>query len=104
MTDQERFGRRLKQLRREKAAREERDVEQEEVATAIGDVQPNLARWERGRIPKEDETVRKLAAYYGVTFIWLRHGEGAREAPPALVPEPDTRAKPSRPARASSAK
>lgn len=79
MTQQEEFGKRLRQLRREKSAIEERDVEQGEVAAAVGDTQPNVARWERGRIPKDDATVRRLAEYYGVEFIWLRHGEGQKE-------------------------
>lgn len=79
MTQQEQFGKRLRQLRREKSAAEHRDVEQGEVAAAIGDTQPNYARWEKGRIPKEDETVRALAAFYGVSFVWLRYEEGKRE-------------------------
>lgn len=78
MTQQEEFGRRLRQLRREKSAREERDIEQGEVAAAIGDSQPNVARWERGRIPKDDATLERLAAYYGVTMPWLRFGKGER--------------------------
>lgn len=77
-TQQQAFGARLRQLRREKSALEERDVEQSEVAEAVGDAQPNVARWERGRIPKEDNTIRKLATYYGVNFVWLRYGEGPK--------------------------
>jgi len=76
------FGARLRQLRREKSATEERDVEQAEVAKAVGDTQPNVARWEQGRIPKEDDTVRRLAAFYGVSFVWLRHGEGEKRPKP----------------------
>lgn len=78
MTQQEAFGRRLRQLRRRKAADEERDVEQSEVAEAVGATQASVARWESGRIPKEDDVLRALAAFYGVSFFWLRYGEGSR--------------------------
>lgn len=87
MTPAERFGKRLRQLRREKAYREERDVEQSEVAAATKETQPNIARFERGRIPRDEATVKRLAAFYGVNWIWLLHGEGEkipsteREAP-----------------------
>lgn len=105
MTQQEEFGRRLRQLRREKSATEARDVEQEEVAEAIGDKQPNLARWEKGRIPKEDSTVRALAEYYGVAFVWLRHGEGVKKpiAPSGRL-APDPRAGAEQTAKSASAK
>lgn len=78
LTAAQEFGRRLRQLRREKSALEERDIEQEEVAAAVGDSQPNVARWEKGRIPKDAAVIRKLAAYYGVSFPWLLTGEGER--------------------------
>lgn len=92
LTPAEQFGRRLRQLRREKSAREERDVEQGEVAKAVQDTQPNVARWERGRIPKDTATVKKLADFYGVQWIWLLHGEG--EAYPPLPKEQDTEPRP----------
>ncbi len=84
MTQQEQFGRRLRQLRREKSAREEKDIEQSDVAEAVGDTQPNVARWERGRIPRSDETLQALADYYGVSVAWLRLGHGPRVAPPTF--------------------
>ncbi len=77
------FGRRLKQLRRLKSAREERDVPQGEVAAFVGDTQPNVAKWEGGRLPEDENTVRKLAAFYGVNYAWLRLGEGKPEIAPA---------------------
>lgn len=83
MTPGQRFGARLKQLRREKAANEERDVDQGEVAETVKETQSNYARWEGGRIPKELETVKSLAAFYGVNWLWLLHGEG-----PKLLDEP----------------
>jgi transcriptional regulator with XRE-family HTH domain len=78
VTQQEAFGRRLRQLRREKSAAEERDVEQTEVAAAVGTTQVNVARWEAGRIPKEDAMLKALAGFYGVSLLWLRYGEGSR--------------------------
>lgn len=77
-TAAERFGHRLRQLRREKAAREERDLDQAEVAEAVGDTQPNLAKMEKGRLPKDIEKVKRYAAYYGVNWIWLLHDEGPK--------------------------
>lgn len=81
MTPAERFGRRLRQLRREKSAREERDVEQAEVAQAAKDTQPNVARYERGRIPRDESVTKRLAAFYDVNWIWLLHGEGDKHLP-----------------------
>lgn len=72
------FGRKLRQLRREKSALEERDVEQSEVANAVGETQPNIARYEKGRFPKDEKVTRKLAALYGVSYPWLRLDEGPK--------------------------
>jgi transcriptional regulator with XRE-family HTH domain len=83
VTARERFGKKLKQLRREKSAREERDVPQSEVATFVGDTQPNVAKWEGGRFPDDEDTIRRLAAYYNVNYAWLRLDEGPREPLPA---------------------
>jgi transcriptional regulator with XRE-family HTH domain len=81
LTLAEQFGRKLRQLRREKSALEERDVEQGEVAKAIGETQPNLARYERGRIPKDETVTKRLAKYYGVEYAWLRLNEGPQYPP-----------------------
>jgi transcriptional regulator with XRE-family HTH domain len=84
VTQQEAFGKRLRQLRRLKAAHEERDVEQTEVAAAVGTTQVNITRWENGRIPKNDAMLHALAAFYGVSFVWLRYGK----EPQASAAEP----------------
>jgi transcriptional regulator with XRE-family HTH domain len=76
--DRVRFGRALRQLRREKSAAEERDVSQAEVAKFVGDRQPNVAKWESGSVPDDEAIVRKLAEFYGVTFVWLTLGEGPK--------------------------
>lgn len=57
-------------------------MEQAEVAAAVGVAQGSIARWENGRIPKEDEALRALAKFYRVSFVWLRYGEGPREPAP----------------------
>jgi transcriptional regulator with XRE-family HTH domain len=82
------FGRKLKQLRREKSAHEERDVEQSEVADAIDETQPNLARYERGRFPKDEAVTKRLAAYYRVNYAWLRLNEGEKRPPGLDIPAP----------------
>lgn len=94
MTPAELFGRRLRQLRREKAATEERDVEQGEVAAAVKDTQPNVARYERGRIPRDIDVVKRLATFYRVNWIWLLHGEGEKY-PPSMTEEERPRPAPS---------
>lgn len=64
----------LAQARREMSARERRDIEQEEIAAAVGVSAAAYSRWEKGqRIPKEDD-VQKLAAFFGVTPAYLRYG------------------------------
>jgi transcriptional regulator with XRE-family HTH domain len=87
-TVSERFGHKLRQLRREKSAAEERDVGQGEVADAIGESQPNLARYESGRLPRDENTVRKLAEYYKVNYVWLRLDEGEKRPEPRGRPVP----------------
>jgi transcriptional regulator with XRE-family HTH domain len=80
----ETLGQRLAQLRREKAARDHRDIDQAEIAKAIGigaGKQSYVSRWENDIIPR-DEVLAKLAGYYGVTLGWLRYGEGEKYADP----------------------
>lgn len=75
------FGKRVAQERREKAARDCRDIGQNEVAKAIGAAGPTVSRWEGGLTMPGDRTIEKLAAYFGVTPAWLRYGQEPREAP-----------------------
>ncbi len=85
MPKPETFGGRLAQARREKAARERRDILQKDVAAAIKTTPTTVSRWEAGVNVPDDEMVRRLAKYFGVTPGWLRYGEGVDE--PASSPE-----------------
>lgn len=64
-------------------------MEQAEVAKAVGDKQPNVAKWERGRLPRDHAVVRKLAGFYGVSYAWLLTGEGNRKPEAGLLPLSD---------------
>lgn len=98
------FSERLAQLRREKAAREFRDVDQEEIAQAIGlspKQQPYISKWENDTTPKDTAVVKKLAEYYRVSWLWLLHGEEGDstatttvEAPVEKVADPAPRKRP----------
>lgn len=75
------FGERLAQERREKAARERRDIGQKDVAAAIGSSGPSVSRWESGLGVPSDRMLEKLSRYFGVTMGYLRYGQGPREYP-----------------------
>lgn len=76
------FGKRLAQLRREKAYLEERDIWPIDVARGVGAGQSSVSRWENGEVFPTDDAMGKLAAFYGVTRAWLRYGEGEKWADP----------------------
>lgn len=80
------FGERLAQERREKAARERRDISQKDVAEAVGSSAPSVSRWENGGQPPGDAILERLARYFGVTMGWLRYGQEPRTYEPAAVP------------------
>lgn len=75
------FGERLAQERREKAARERRDIGQKDVAEAVGSSGPSVSRWEAGLGVPSDRMIGELARYFGVTPAWLRYGQEPRHAP-----------------------
>lgn len=58
----------LKRLRREKSARENRDVSQAEVAEAIGVAEATVQNYEVGRGGVSYENAWALADYYSVTL------------------------------------
>lgn len=73
------------------SVREARDVTRAEIAAAIGVDAAALTRWEAGKDAPRDDTLIRLARFFGVTRGWLRWGEQPREAPPPerLEPMPD---------------
>ena len=75
------FGKRLAQLRRQKAADEERDIDRRDVAKAVNVSPSSVTRWENGEVYPGEETMQALASYFGVTPAWLRYGAGDRAAP-----------------------
>lgn len=80
MTELEEFAARVSQERREKAARERRDITQRDVADAVGTTNASVSRWEAGQNWPDDDALAKLAKYFGVTRAWLRYGEEPRLA------------------------
>jgi transcriptional regulator with XRE-family HTH domain len=93
------FARRLRRERWLMAAEKDREIENQEVAEALG-VEPSTAgRWFDGTSMPREDTLARLAAYFGVTPAWLRYGQEPRLAPPVGVPKETLE----RPARSSEA-
>ena len=78
MTPAQAFGERLAQERREKAARERRDITQRTVAQAVGLTSAAISKYEAGDTIPSDDILGKIAAFYGVRPSWLRYGEGPK--------------------------
>lgn len=68
------LGRRLAQARREKAAREHRDIQQADLAAAAGASKASVSRWENDHDRPREAALAKLAKYLGVTPAYLRYG------------------------------
>jgi transcriptional regulator with XRE-family HTH domain len=75
------FSERLAQERREKQARERRDIYKQDVAKAVGVSQATYGRYEAGLSMPDGDTLVRLAAFFGVTPSWLHYGQEPREAP-----------------------
>lgn len=56
----------LAQARREKSAREWRDIEQEEIAEYVGVTRAAYSRWEKGERSPRDPEIKMLARYFEV--------------------------------------
>lgn len=85
------MGSRIAQARREKAAREHRDILAAEVAEAADTTAANYSRWESDeRVPREG-ALKKLAAFLGVTPAYLRYGvtEAGKSVKVAAQPSKD---------------
>lgn len=72
------FAARLAQERREKSARERRDISRTEVGEAVELTGAAISRYEKGRLIPDDDILERLAEFFGVRRIWLREGEGER--------------------------
>lgn len=84
LTGAQLFG---KQLRRERwllAADKDREIENQEIAEAVGVDASTVGRWFEGRTMPREETLQKLAAYFKVTPAWLRYAQEPRQAPPTI--------------------
>lgn len=100
MFDAKAFGERLAQERREKAARERRDVTRTDVAEAVGLSSAAISNYELGKSRNiAEDIITRLAEYFGVRASWLRYGEGERAAPTQRRLVPDTRGEKATPDR-----
>lgn len=86
MTHQQEVAERLAQLRREKSARERRDVLQSEIAQAAGVSVVTFGRYENGRRKIPDEVIIALARFYGVTPGFLKFGESSERPVATEIP------------------
>jgi transcriptional regulator with XRE-family HTH domain len=68
------IGRRIAQARREKAAREERDIRPADVARELKVSGATVSDWESGKITPRDDALERLGAFLGVTPAYLRYG------------------------------
>jgi transcriptional regulator with XRE-family HTH domain len=86
MTRAQEVGQRIAQARRELAARERRDVQRTDLATAAGVDPSTITAWEQGKKSPREDALARLAAYLGVTPAFLRYGvgEGGMVAPDPL--------------------
>lgn len=87
MTHQRDVADRLAQLRREKSARERRDVTQGEIAGAIGIAAETYSRYENGKRGVPEEVIMALADYFATSAPYIRYGVAAATSGPA-APEP----------------
>lgn len=94
MTHQQQIAERLAQLRREKSARERRDIRQDELAKVIRATSETYSRYENGKRSVPDEAIIALAKFYGVSPAFIRYGvqilpadQGAAEAVKTYSPE-----------------
>lgn len=73
------LGVRLAQERRIRSVELWRDLEHGEIATAVGVSGATISRYESDLTKPDDDTLGRLADYYGVTRSYLRFGEGDRK-------------------------
>jgi transcriptional regulator with XRE-family HTH domain len=84
------LGARLAQARREKAAREHRDVTQVDVAMAAGVSKTSVSRYESDTDVPRDPTLERICAFLGVTPAYLRYGvSSGTSVLDRVAPEPE---------------
>jgi transcriptional regulator with XRE-family HTH domain len=87
MTTLQAFAKRIAQERRLKAARDERDISNKDIAEAVGTSDANVSKWIAGLSMPRDDAMKDLARYFGVRVAWLRYGEQPRiDAGAPLIP------------------
>jgi DNA-binding XRE family transcriptional regulator len=74
------LGKRIAQARREKAVYEGRDIDQIEVADAVGVTGAAVSRWESDQKSPRVGHLVQVAEYLGVTPSWLRYGVEPKRA------------------------
>jgi transcriptional regulator with XRE-family HTH domain len=70
-------GERIAQARREKAARERKDIRHTDMAAALKVSGATVSDWEAGKVRPRPAAMEKLARYLGVTPAYLAYGVGA---------------------------
>ena len=70
-----------------KKARESTGFTQREVAKETGISQPCLARYEKGKLEPNIETLGILADFYGISLDWLIGTSGGKNNPISGRPE-----------------
>jgi transcriptional regulator with XRE-family HTH domain len=93
MTNQQEVAERIAQLRREKSARERKDVTQAMIAEAVGLVPETYSRYENGRRKVPEDVITALAKYFGTTRAFIRYGE---ETVARVTADPEPVAKPAK--------
>lgn len=82
----------MAQKRREKAARDQRDITQLDVAKAGGVSKGAVSRYESDVDKPRDAILERIAVFLGTTPAYLRYGVeagGERQAMPLDLPQPD---------------
>lgn len=92
--DVDSLGKRMAQARRELGVRLRRDVQQSDVASALGVGAATVSRWEADQAVPREDALAKLAAFLEVTPMFLRYGIPVDYQPVAPDPMKDRRVTP----------
>lgn len=86
MPEQQTLGWRIAQQRREKAARDGRDITQADLAEAVGASPTSVSEWEADKKAPREDALEKLAKYFKVTPAYLRYGVPIQPGPTNPTP------------------